>query len=168
MTNNHTLNFISILIERARIKFRYLIFYRFNYKYAISEKFKFNGDGIQFYGDGEIICGAKSYIGDFSTIQSYKNCKLQIGEHCQISLNVRIYTCTDIAEQDFSNQVPLQKTGDVIIEDFVWIAANVFINPWLRIGRNSIIGANSVVIKDVLENSIVGGVPSNLIRIKNI
>ena len=43
-----------------------------------------------------------------------------------------------------------------------------FVNPGVNIGSNSIIGANSVVTKDVLPNSIVGGVPAKLIRYKNL
>jgi maltose O-acetyltransferase len=43
-----------------------------------------------------------------------------------------------------------------------------FINPCVSIGDNAVIGANSVVTKDVLKNSIVGGVPAKLIRYKNI
>ena len=61
-----------------------------------------------------------------------------------------------------------QKKGNITIEDFAWIGANVLINPGITIGANSIIGANSVVTKDVLPFSIVGGVPAKLIRMKNI
>ncbi|WP_295234448.1 acyltransferase [Sediminibacterium sp.] len=115
-----------------------------------------------------MICDKNSYIGDFSTIQAYNDCIVQIGQNCQISHNVRIYTCTDVADKDFSLTNRLTKTGDVIIEDYVWIGANVFINPGILIGRNSIIGANSVVTKNVLPNSIVGGVPAKLLKYKNI
>ena len=34
----------------------------------------------------------------------------------------------------------------------------------ITVGSNSIIGANAVVIRDVAENSVVGGVPAKLIR----
>ena len=58
--------------------------------------------------------------------------------------------------------------GDIVIGNGVWIGANVFINPGIRIDNNVVIGANSVVTKDIKENSIVGGVPAKLIRIKNV
>ena len=50
----------------------------------------------------------------------------------------------------------------------MWIGANVFITPGVTVDDNSIIGANSVVTKDVEPFSIVGGAPAKLIRIKNI
>ena len=59
------------------------------------------------------------------------------------------------------------KKGNVIIEDFVWIGANVFINPGVTIGKNSIVGANSVVVRDLPPNGIYGGVPAKLIKLKS-
>ena len=40
----------------------------FRTKYTISPGFRFNGDHIYFYGEGQICIGDKSYIGEFSTI----------------------------------------------------------------------------------------------------
>jgi maltose O-acetyltransferase len=140
----------------------------FRKRYEIHPDFRFNGDGIILLGNGEICAGAHSYIGENSTIQAYDGCKVVIGNHCSISHNVRIYTQSSLVDQDFSVLPLKNKTGNVIIEDFVWIGANVFINPGLKIGRNSIVGANSVVTRDVEPFSIVGGVPAKLIRFKNL
>jgi maltose O-acetyltransferase len=136
-------------------------------KYTISGSFKFNGDAIQFYGNGKIMCGQNSYIGSYSTIQSATNCKVVIGNNCSISHNVRIYTSSNTTHQNFDTLGPKNKTdGDVLIGNGVWIGANVFIKEGITIGNNSVIGANSVVTKDVLENGIYGGVPAKLIRMK--
>lgn len=136
-------------------------------KYTLSDSFKFNGDSIQFYGNGTIICGQNSYIGSYSTIQSATNCQVVIGNNCSISHNVRIYTSSNVTHQDFDTLGQKNKTeGDVVIGNGVWIGANVFIKEGITIGNNSVIGANSVVTKDVLENGIYGGVPAKLIRMK--
>ncbi len=50
--------------------------------------------------------------------------------------------------------------GNIIIEDEVWLGANVTILPGVRIGRCSIIGAGSVVTKDVESYSVYAGVPA--------
>tara|TARA_B110000971_G_scaffold188195_1_gene197812 strand:+ start:402 stop:569 length:168 start_codon:yes stop_codon:yes gene_type:complete len=55
----------------------------------------------------------------------------------------------------------------VLIGDGVSIGANAFINPGIRIGSNTVIGANSVVTKNLEANSIYGGVPAKLIRHKD-
>ncbi|HEU5292557.1 MAG TPA: acyltransferase [Cyclobacteriaceae bacterium] len=141
---------------------------QFRKLYEIDKEFKFNGPGILFYGDGKIILGPRSYIGNFSTIQSEKGCEVVIGSHCAISHYVKIYTSSYLADQDFTVDRRTIKSGSVIIGDGVWIGANVLINPGVTIGSNSIIGANSVVTKDVESNSIVSGVPAIFVRYKKM
>lgn len=55
-------------------------------------------------------------------------------------------------------------SGTPIISSDVWIGPGVRILGDVTVGRNSIIGANAVVVRDVPENSIVGGVPAKLIK----
>lgn len=52
----------------------------------------------------------------------------------------------------------------VFIDEDVWIGAHAIILPGVTIGKGSIIGAGSVVTKNVKPYSIVGGVPAKLIR----
>ena len=55
---------------------------------------------------------------------------------------------------------------DVIIEEDVWIGANVTILKGVTIGRSSIVAAGSLVVKDVPPYSIVGGVPAKMLKKK--
>ena len=52
------------------------------------------------------------------------------------------------------------KFGPIIIHDRVWIAANVFIMPDITIGEDAIVGACSVVTKNVKPDSVVAGNPA--------
>jgi acetyltransferase-like isoleucine patch superfamily enzyme len=54
--------------------------------------------------------------------------------------------------------------GPVLIENNVWIGSGAIILPGIRIGEGSIIGAGSVVTKDVAARVIVAGVPAWIIR----
>jgi len=56
--------------------------------------------------------------------------------------------------------------ADVIVEDDVWIGARVTLLSGVKIGRGSIVAAGSVVCKNVLPYSIVGGVPSHFIKFR--
>ena len=56
------------------------------------------------------------------------------------------------------------RTRPVFIEDNVWIGESVSVLPGVRIGKNSIIGANSVVTKNIPENSIAVGNPARVIK----
>ena len=59
---------------------------------------------------------------------------------------------------------PMFSKGPVIVEDNVWIGEKASIMPGVKIGRGSIIAANSVVTKDVPAYSMVAGVPARLIK----
>ena len=52
----------------------------------------------------------------------------------------------------------------VVIEDGVWIGANVVVMPGVTIGKNSVIGAGSVVTRDIPENVVAFGTPCRVIR----
>lgn len=52
----------------------------------------------------------------------------------------------------------------IVIEDKVWIGINSTVLPGVRIGQGAIVGANSVVTKDVAPNTIVAGNPARFIK----
>jgi len=85
---------------------------------------------------------------------------LKIGNHVTIAAGVRFIT-HDGGVWIFRNEIPdIQVFGPMIIEDNCVIGQDSVLFPNIRIGKNSIVGANSVVISDVKENSIVMGVPA--------
>lgn len=54
--------------------------------------------------------------------------------------------------------------AQIVIDDDVWIGANCTITAGVHVGKGSIIGAGSVVTKDVAPYTICGGVPAKMIR----
>ena len=88
---------------------------------------------------------------------------VKIGRNCRISHNVRIYTTTLYAEE-FIKGNKVYKYSNVEIGDNCWIGANVFINPGVKIGDFVVIGANSVVTKDIPSYSIAVGCPARVIK----
>ncbi|MBP5288360.1 MAG: hypothetical protein J6Z79_00620 [Clostridia bacterium] len=58
----------------------------------------------------------------------------------------------------------MQYNRDVYIEENVWIGAGVIILPGVRIGRNSVIGAGSIVTRDIPENTLAVGNPCHVLR----
>lgn len=91
---------------------------------------------------------------------------IEIGENVLIGRNVFIgdnihnYEQTDklILEQGLS------KGGKIIIEDDCWIGTGVCILKNVTIGKHSVIGANSVVTKDIPPYSVAAGAPAKIIK----
>lgn len=160
--------FFSKLFEVFSKIYWFVTYSRFRAVYSLDNSFQFNGKSILLYGVGEISAGSRSYIGGGSTLQAAKGYSISIGSACKISHNVRIYTQSAIADNDFSLNEISQKYGDVKIGSYCWIGVNVMINPGVLIGVNSVVGANSVVTKDNPPYEIWGGVPAKFIRIKSI
>jgi len=157
---------VSRMLLRLRAAFWQLVYRGARTRYRIAPTFRFNGAGIQLYGDGEIELGEGSYIGELSTVQSCGGHRVSVGRACRISHNVRVYTETSDADCDFRSGDDRVLRGDVRIGDGVWIGANAFVAPGVAIGDNAVVGANSVVTVDIPAGEIWGGVPARFIRAK--
>ena len=55
---------------------------------------------------------------------------------------------------------------DIIIEQDVWIGANVTILKGVRIGRGAVVAAGSVVVRHIPPYAIAGGIPAKIIKFK--
>jgi len=140
---------------------------QYRQNYDIHEDFLFNGDGILFYGDGEIVAKQDTYVGRYSQIQSVEDYNVVIGENCSISHFIKIYTSNKLADQDLSQPDTKYSQGNVIIGDDVWIGASVFITEDVEIGDNAVIGANSVVTRDIPSHTIAAGAPAKVQKFKS-
>jgi acetyltransferase-like isoleucine patch superfamily enzyme len=109
--------------------------------------------------------GSNTFIGRNSLIDLKD--KVIIGENVTISHNVSIHTHTDAGNSPLKDTELLSCHLPVIINSGTYIGANVTILQGIEIGSNSIIGALSLVNKDVPPNTTSFGVPSKVIRINN-
>ena len=88
---------------------------------------------------------------------------IYIGNHVMIAPNVTI-TATGHPVHPELRKNGTQFSIPVRIEDDVWIGANVVILPGVTIGKNSVIGAGSVVTKNIPENVVAVGNPCQVLR----
>ncbi len=88
---------------------------------------------------------------------------IYIGNNVMIGPNVQIITAAHPLDPELRRQ-GLQYNKDVHIGNNVWIGAGVIILPGITIGDNSIIGAGSVVTKDVPNNVVAVGNPCRIIK----
>jgi acetyltransferase-like isoleucine patch superfamily enzyme len=114
--------------------------------------------------DSIIRIGNNVHIGSRNIIGARKSIILEdnvlIGPHVVIGDHSHRYENIEIP-------VKMQETteaGPVRIERDSWIGANVFILPNVTIGRHSVVGANSVVNRDISPYSVAVGVPARVIK----
>ncbi|WP_394927468.1 sugar O-acetyltransferase [uncultured Robinsoniella sp.] len=89
--------------------------------------------------------------------------KINIGDNVFIAPNVCIIT--EEHAMDTAQRIQgLEYTHPVTIGDNVWICAGVIVLPGVTIGANSVIGAGSVVTKDIPPDSLAVGNPCKVIR----
>lgn len=89
--------------------------------------------------------------------------KVKIGDYCQLAPNVAIYTAGHPVYPDTRNSM-YEYGKEITIGDNVWIGGNAVICPGVHIGNNVVIGAGSVVTKDIPDWSIAAGNPCRVLR----
>ena len=89
--------------------------------------------------------------------------KVTIGDNCMFAPNVAIYTAGHPIHPDSRNSM-YEYGIPVSIGDNCWLGGNTIVCPGVKIGNNVVIGAGSVVTKDIPDWSIAAGNPCRVIR----
>ena len=110
---------------------------------------------------GDINIGSNSRIGLCNTIIG----PVTIGNNVNLAQNITI-SGLNHNYQDPNKTIISQgiTTSPIIIEDDVWIGANSVILACTRIGKHSLIGAGSVVTKNIPDYSVAVGNPAKIIK----
>ena len=124
------------------------------------------GKGAFFTAEGgEINIGAKFSCNTNLHINASGGGIISLGQNVLIGPNVVMRT----SNHNFLNRTKNineqgHNSGDIKIEDNVWIGANCVILPNVHIGEGAILAAGAVVNKDVAPFTVVGGVPASKIK----
>ena len=94
--------------------------------------------------------------------------RITIGNNVLIGPNVTIITPVHPLEVKDRLSECNQRNIPVTIGDNVWIASNVTIFPGVKIGNNAVIGANSLVTKDIPDNALAIGSPAVVTKMLNM
>jgi len=118
-----------------------------------------------YFGKGVgISIGDNSQIGERSQIGAYT----KIGADVIMAPDVIIWTISHAFDR---TDIPINQQGateiqPVTIGNDVWIGQRAIIKPGVTVGNHAIIGAGSIVTKDIPEWAIVAGKPARIIRMR--
>lgn len=145
--------------------------------------------GVEIYGSSVSIGDYTTLIATMdrrirltSWMANEKSGRIEIGRHCLICPGTRIQAATAITIGDdcmmaqnscitdadwhdlYDRSASIGNTQEVVIEKNVWIGDSAMICKGVHIGENAVIGAGSIVVKDIPANAIAAGNPAAVVR----
>lgn len=119
----------------------------------------------------KVIFGKEFSMGDNSGIAHDTRIqgKVTFGDNVMFGPNSLVYTRNHRHDR---TDIPVRFQGydeekPVVLGNDIWTGANIIILPGRKIGNGVIIGAGSVITKDIPDYAIVGGNPARIIKFRN-
>lgn len=127
---------------------------------------------------GDVSIGKYTYVSSFADIRGIGSAT-RIGNYCSVARGVKILSSGQVHHLDSISTFPfylidpelkradfMSLKRDVEIGSDVWIGVDAIILPGVKIGNGAVIGAGSVVTRDVEDFQIVAGVPARPLRMR--
>ncbi|WP_046529877.1 MULTISPECIES: sugar O-acetyltransferase [Cellulomonas] len=112
------------------------------------------------YGEN-VHVGARTFVN--SNLTALDVARITIGEDCQIGPNVQLLTPTHPVDPQ-PRRDKLEAALPIVLGDNVWLGGGVIVCPGVTIGDNTVVGAGSVVVRDLPANVVAVGNPARVVR----
>lgn len=113
----------------------------------------------------KIVIGSHTYVNRYTIFDAHDH--LHVGRHVMIGPHCYFTDADHGTAPESSVQSQPMRRAPVIIEDDVWIGAHVVVLPGVRIGKGAVVGAGSVVTRDVPSMAVVAGAPARIRRYRD-
>jgi acetyltransferase-like isoleucine patch superfamily enzyme len=133
------------------------------------------GDRAQLHKDitirtgpgGSLTVGADTHIQSRCLFIAYE-APIWIGRMVEIGPNCAFYPYDHgFAAGEPIMMQPLQTKGEIFIHDEAWLGYGVIVLSGVRIGKGAVVGAGSVVTRDVPDDAIAAGSPARVVRMRS-
>lgn len=133
------------------------------------------GDRVRIFRDtiiqtgrgGEVVIDSFSAIQPRCIFSAYKG-PINIGKGVQIAPNCSFYSYDHgIAAGELIGKQPLTTKGGIVVGDDAWLGVGVTVLDGVSIGKGTVIGAGSVVKKDIPDGAVACGVPARVVKMRS-
>lgn len=113
----------------------------------------------------KLIIRSGTYVNRYTIFDAHH--QLEVGRDCMIGPHCYVTDADHGTDPGKSVKEQSMKKASVIIEDEVWLGTNVVVLPGVRIGKGAVVGAGSVVTRDLPGNSVSFGRPAKVVRMRS-
>lgn len=136
-------------------------------KRILAQLFPHRGEGVTILAPVFADYGSRCFIGEGTFINHgaylMDGAPITIGKNCFIGPNFGAYTAQHPLLPEERNRC-LEKASPITIGDNCWLGGDVKVMPGVTIGEGTVIGAGSVVTKDIPAGVIALGAPCKVVR----
>jgi acetyltransferase-like isoleucine patch superfamily enzyme len=90
--------------------------------------------------------------------------RIEIGSECIFAENAEVWASDTHSILDVKTNLRINADKPIFIDDYVWVGNRALIFKGVSIGKNAIVAAGSIVTKDVANNTLVAGIPANVLK----
>ena len=151
-----------IIGKNSVIRYSQIFFKGNNNRFIIDEKCDLQKNEIWLTGNNcTFKIGTNTMLVHSDICIGEENTKLTIGKNCMIAGEIRTTDSHSILNESGTR---VNLAADILIEDNVWVCKGSMILKGIRIGEGSMIGARSMVNKDVPAKCLAVGFPAKIVR----
>ncbi len=167
----HLYRFVKFKIRHRRVETDGFVFLPRKYQVVVGKGARMHLGRFVWIGhnnalrchEGELYVGAKTVFGTDNTVNCFVG--IHIGEECLFADSVYI---VDFDHNYWDPEIPVRSQGiakdPVRLEGNTWVGTKVTIIRGVTVGYGSVIGAMSLVNRDVPPYAVVGGIPAKVLH----
>lgn len=134
-----------------------------NCELVVGNNVRYSGGNFWFRDNNSKIIINDNCTIEGANLHAEEGCMISVGENCMLSYDIDVRTSDSHSILDLHSNERINTAKDVVIGSKVWIGAKASILKGVTIKEGSIIGAHSIVTKDVSQNCLAVGCPARII-----
>lgn len=117
---------------------------------------------VKAYG-GQLVIGKRTTIGEYSMIACHGG--ITIGEQCMFGPYVFLNAADHIISAEDPYRFQGETTRGIVVGDGVWLGARVTILDGVEVGSAAVVGAHSLITKDIPAGVLAVGAPARTVKV---